>query len=250
MTGSPQVDVVILTWNDGGLLDAAVESALCSVGVDVNVVVVDNGSEPPATVAPHPAVTLLRNRVNRGVAAGRNQGAAAGDAPYVCFLDSDARLTPDCLASLVSAVDGNHPTAMAAPVFTGQAPQASAGRAPSVGRKLARGLGLTTSYRPVPRGGRLPRWEVDFAIGACQLWSRTAFTDVGGFDESFFYGPEDIDACRRLRRSGLRVVQVAGGACHHPPRRRHRRLVTGPGLRHGVALVRYYLRPLWPHPQP
>ena len=46
----PEVDVVILTWNDGPLLDAAVDSALVSQGVDVRVFVVDNGSDPPATV--------------------------------------------------------------------------------------------------------------------------------------------------------------------------------------------------------
>jgi N-acetylglucosaminyl-diphospho-decaprenol L-rhamnosyltransferase len=246
---TPSVDVVILTWNDGALLDAAVASALCSTGVDVGVIVVDNGSDPPATVTKSERVTLLRNPVNRGVAAGRNQGAAGGDAAYLCFLDSDARLAADCLATLLAAVATEPGWGMAAPVFSGQAPQASAGRGPSVARKVARGLGMTASYRPARRPQQF-RWEVDFAIGACQLWRRSAFEEVGGFDEDYFYGPEDIDACRRLRRSGRRVVQVADARCDHPPRRRHRRLATGPGLRHGVALARYYLRPVRPHAQP
>ncbi|MBW3580117.1 MAG: glycosyltransferase [Actinobacteria bacterium] len=246
---NPRVDVVVLTWNDAGLLDAAVESALGSTGVDVGVVVVDNGSDPPATPPGDERVVLLRNPANRGVAAGRNQGAAAAAAPWLCFLDSDARLAPDCLAWLVAAVADDPGRGMAAPVFTGQAPQASAGRGPSVARKLARGLGMTASYRPVRRHHQ-SRWEVDFAIGACQLWRRSAFEEVGGFDEGYFYGPEDIDACRRLRRSGLGVVQVADARCDHPPRRRHRRLATGPGLRHGLALARYYLGPVRPHAQP
>ncbi len=247
---TPPVDVVVLTWNDGDLLDAAVESALRSTGVDVRVVVVDNGSDPPAKVTHDERVTLQRNPDNRGVAAGRNQGAAAGDAAYVCFLDSDARLAPDCLAALVAGVADDPRCAMAGPVFTGQAPQASAGLGPSVARKAARGLGLTASYRPVRRRGGQSRWEVDFAIGACQLWRRSAFDEVGGFDEGYFYGPEDIDACRRLRRSGRGVVQVAAARCDHPPRRRHRRLITGPGLRHGLALARYYAGPVRPSAQP
>lgn len=238
----PRVDVVILTWNDGALLDAAVDSALSSRNVDVDVVVVDNGSELPATVARAELVSLLCNPVNRGVAAGRNQGAATGDAPYLCFLDSDARLDPECLAALVAAVSDDPRSALAAPVFIGQAPQASAGRGPSLSRKVARGLGLTAVYRPVRRRGDRTRWDVDFAIGACQLWRRSAFEELGGFDEGYFYGPEDIDACRRLRRSGLRLVQVADARCDHPPRRRHRRLATRPGMRHGIALVRYYAR--------
>ena len=250
---SPRVDVVVLTWNDGALLDAAVASALGSTGVEVGVVVVDNGSEPPARVPDDERVSLVRNEANLGVAPARNQGAAAGEAPWLCFLDSDARLDPDCLVSLVGTAAADDGVGMAAPVFTGQAPHASAGRAPSPGRKLARGLGLTASYRSARPPSGAGSWDVDFAIGACQLWRRGAFADIGGFDERYFYGPEDIDACRRLRRRGSRVVQVAGAACEHPARRRHRGLATGAGLRHGMALARYYLRPprpLQPRPGP
>lgn len=247
---TPAVDVVILTWNDGELLARAVDSALCSRGVAVRVMVVDNGSDLPAVVSPDTRVSLHRSEVNLGVAAGRNRGAKLADAPYLCFLDSDARLASDCLASLVEAVANDSRTAMAAPVFTNQAPQSSAGRAPSIFRKVARGFGVTANYRSVRRQGHPSQWEVDFAIGACQLWKRPAFKEVGGFDEQYFYGPEDIDACRRLRRTGFRVVQVANARCDHPPRRRHRRLVTGPGLRHGFALARYYLGPSPLHPKP
>ncbi len=243
----PKIDVVILTWNDEpGQLDAAVASALASASVDVRVIVVDNGSDEPAAVAEDERMVLVRNAANRGVAAGRNQGAALGVRSLVCFLDSDARLEPDCLGALAGAVGDDATTAMAAPVFTGQVPEASAGRAPSIGRKVARGFGWTASYRPVPRRSIQSEWDVDFAIGACQLWHRSTFVTMGGFDERFFYGPEDIDACRRIQRCGGRVVQVAQAHCEHPPRRRHRRLFTGPGLRHGLALLRYFLRPLQP----
>ena len=240
----PRVAVVILTWNDGELLDAALASALASTGVDVEVVVVDNGSEPPATVAADPRVRLLRNEANRGVAAARNQGVEATNAPLVLFLDSDARLGPDTLEHLCRPLAASPDVALVAPVFDGQLPQASAGRAPSLGRKVARVLDLTAAYAPAGRRGPGdPAWDVDFAIGACQLVRRTAFDEVGGLDEDFFYGPEDVDFCLRLREAGWRVVQVAGAGCHHPPRRRHRRLLTKAGARHAWAVSRH----LWRH---
>src|SRR6188474_461541 len=93
----PTVDVVILSWNDAELLDVAVASALASKDVAVEVVVVDNGSDV-VPVLPAGRTRLVRNEVNRGVAAGRNQGVAAGSAPFVLLLDSDARLEPDALA--------------------------------------------------------------------------------------------------------------------------------------------------------
>ncbi len=238
---TPRVDVVILTWNDGPLLDAAIASALGSVGVDVSVVVVDNGSEVPAVVADDERVVVLRNSHNRGVAAGRNQGVAVGVAAYVCFLDSDARLAPDCLAALVGAIADDPRAALAAPVFAGQPPEASAGVAPSLALKAARALSLRETYHPVRGEG--PSWDVDFAIGACQLVRREALEAVGGLDESYFYGPEDVDVCLRLRRAGWRVVQVASASCEHPPRRRFRRLLTRRGAQHAWAVGRH----LWRH---
>lgn len=236
------VDVVVLTWNDGPLLEAAVVSALASEGVDVRVIVVDNGSDPPAEVPrDDEKVTLLRNLANRGVAPGRNQGAAAGDSPYILFLDSDARLQPSTLRRLLEPMEAEPGVALAAPVFRGQAPEASAGRAPSLTDKALRVLDLRSVYRPMASDG--PWWDVDFAIGACQLVRRAAFEAAGGFDESYFYGPEDVDLCLRLKEQGARVVQARHAECDHPPRRRNRKLFTRRGLQHGWAVTRH----LWRH---
>lgn len=237
----PQVDVVVLTWNDGELLTAAVDSALASTGVDVRVVVVDNGSDLPPALPADPRITLFANPANVGVAAGRNQGAVVGSSPFICFLDSDARLQPDCLARLVEPLVGDDQVAAAVPVFTSQRPEASAGRAPTAADKVRRVLNRTDRYQPVVTEGRW--WDVDFGIGACQLVRRADFLAVGGFDDSYFYGPEDVDLCLRLRERGHRVVQVRDAACHHPARRRFRGLLTQRGLQHGWAVVRH----LWRH---
>ncbi|HEX3541913.1 MAG TPA: glycosyltransferase family 2 protein [Acidimicrobiales bacterium] len=250
---APRVGVVILTWNDGDLLDAAVRSVLESVDVDAEVVVIDNGSDPPAVVPDDQRVRLIRNPTNRGVAAARNQGAAVLTSRLLLFLDSDARLRPHTLQRLCQAIEGAPDVAVAAPVFAGQLPEASAGRAPGVARKVARLAGVTARYarsRPSsPLRTKLDmvddEWDVDFAIGACQLIRRELFDRVGGLDEGFFYGPEDVDFCLRIKELGWRVLQV-GVACDHPPRRRNRRLLTRRGLRHGWAVIRY----LWRHRQP
>jgi GT2 family glycosyltransferase len=238
----PEVDVVILTWNDGPLLDTAIASALGSQGVDVRVVVVDNGSQPPAEVPPDPRVTLLRNDRNRGVAGGRNQGIGAGSAPMVLLLDSDARLHPGSLAALLGPLRAEARVGLAVPVFTGQAPEASAGAAPTLRTKVARVLNLRDSYAAVRPGGDEPWWDVDFGIGACQLFRRAAYDEVGGIDESFFYGPEDVDFCLRLLRQGWRVVQVAEAPVDHPPRRSHRQMLSRRGMRHAWAVTRFLWR--------
>ncbi len=237
----PKVDVVVLTWNDGELLEAAVGSALRSEGVHVRVIVVDNGSELPPLLPADARITLVTNPANVGVAPGRNQGAAVGESEFVCFLDSDARLHPDTVSSLLAPLLADDTVAMAVPVFTGQRPEDSAGQAPSVVDKVMRVLNLREGYRPVTAGGEW--WDVDFGIGACQLVRRSDFTPAGGFDVSYFYGPEDVDLCLRLRERGRRVVQVRAAGCDHPPRRRFRGLMTQRGLQHAWAVIRH----LWRH---
>lgn len=230
----PEIDVVILTWNDGALLSRAIASVQASLGVETTIVVVDNGSQPPAAV-PF-GVSLIRNEVNRGVAAARNQGARAGTAPMICFLDSDAVLHPPTLRRLADSLTNDSAVSLAAPVFTGQAPQASAGRMPGALRKIGRGLNLTHVYGKVPTVG--DEWDVEFAIGACQLVLRSAYESVGGLDEKYFYGPEDIAFCRELRRQSFRLVQV-NARCDHPPRRRNKRLLTRSGVKHAFAVLRF-----------
>ena len=236
------IDTVVLTWNDGPLLETAVQSALVQDGVVPHVVVIDNASDDQVAVSAADNVTVVRNRENRGVAAGRNQGVDLGNAPFILLLDSDAELSPGCAAALVAALDADPDAGLAAPVFVGQPAEASAGREPSIARKLARGLGLTASYGRTDHDDAAREWPVDFAIGACQLIRRDAWNAVGGLDESFFYGPEDLDFCLRLRDHGFHVIQTAAAACHHPARRRNRSLFARGGLRHARALARHYAR--------
>lgn len=237
------VDVVVLTWNDGPLLARAVDSALAQVGVGIEVTVVDNGSDPPATVVSDPRVRLIRREENLGVGGGRNLGVAAGSASLVCVLDSDARLLPDTLTRLIEPLLADPTIGCSAPVFTGQAPEASAGTAPTLADKARRVLNRTDVYRRTPGQGVGPWWTVDFAIGACQVFRREAFVAVGGIDASAAFGPEDVDFCLRLARAGWRTVQVADAGCDHPPRRAFRGLASARGVRHTTAVLRH----LWRH---
>lgn len=237
----PVVEVVIITWNDGDLLQRSIASALSSEGVDVRLLVVDNGSQPAASVPADPRVSLIRSDENLGVARGRNLGIESGNAAFVCLLDSDAELHPTSLSTLLDVLVSSEDIGLVGPVFDGQAPEESGGVAPTLRRKIARVLGRTASYASARAPGA-DRWEVDFVIGACQLFRRAACEDIGGLEQRWFYGPEDADFCMRMRSAGWRVLQ-ADVPCIHPPRRRNRRLLTRRGLAHARAVAEF----LWRH---
>ena len=245
MTAAPTdaVDVVVLCWNDQDDARRAIASALVSEGVDVRVHVVDNGSEPPFEPGLADArIEVLRSATNLGVGGGRNLGTLHGSAPFVCFLDSDAVLEPGCLRRLVAAVQADPHCGLAAPVFAGQSPEVGAGRAPTMFRKVARGFGLTDRYGRMRPTVPAASWPVEFAIGACQLLRRDAYTEIGGIDAAFAFGPEDVDFCLRLGRAGWTCVQVRDARCHHVARRSSRRLLSRRGGRHLRSLLVHYAR--------
>jgi glycosyltransferase involved in cell wall biosynthesis len=95
------VSVVLPTYQRAHTLRASVESLLAQVGVDFEVLVVDDGStdDTQAILAAlrHPRLRILRVP-HAGVAVARNAGIAASDTPFVAFHDSDDVALPGRLA--------------------------------------------------------------------------------------------------------------------------------------------------------
>jgi glycosyltransferase involved in cell wall biosynthesis len=98
---TPDVSVVLPTYNRAHLLGASLESLLAEEGVALEVVVVDDGStdDTRARVAAvgDPRVRLVV-RPHAGIAAARNAGIAVARGAYVAFHDSDDVALPGRLA--------------------------------------------------------------------------------------------------------------------------------------------------------
>jgi glycosyltransferase involved in cell wall biosynthesis len=106
----PAVSVVVPTRDRLALLSqAALPSALGQAGVDVEVIVVDDGSIEETgrrlqALAEQEGVRVLRHDRPRGVAAARNTGVAAARAEWVAFLDDDDLWSPHKLAAQLESV--------------------------------------------------------------------------------------------------------------------------------------------------
>ncbi|AGB39031.1 glycosyltransferase family 2 protein [Natronococcus occultus] len=90
-----RVSVVIPTYERPGFLEDAVRTALAQTCEDLEVVVVDDGSERDyarETVATFPnRVVCVEHDENRGLSAARNTGIERASGEYVAFLDDDDR---------------------------------------------------------------------------------------------------------------------------------------------------------------
>jgi N-acetylglucosaminyl-diphospho-decaprenol L-rhamnosyltransferase len=220
----PTVDAVIVSYRSSATLRGCVEPLLAMP--QVRTTVVDNASpdDTPALIADLP-VQLIRSPRNGGFSYGCNLGAANGDAPYLLFLNPDARIEQPALDTMLATL-GAHPSAgLVGPriLEPGGELAFSRRRFPRQRSTFAQALFLhrlrplatwtDELVRDVPTYAR--SGEEEWLSGACMLVRRDAFSAIGGFDERFFLYCEDTDICRRLWDGGWSVRFDADAEVHH-----------------------------------
>lgn len=106
---SPSVAVVIPTHNRAALLQRTLASVLAQREVDLEVIIVDDGSDASEARevrrCEQQRVRVVRNDDARGVAAARNLGAGETDATWVAFCDDDDLWTPTKLERQIAAAE-------------------------------------------------------------------------------------------------------------------------------------------------
>lgn len=215
--GAPTATVVIVDWNEPGVTLEAVHSVLDDPLPDVEIVVVDNGSE--RTTAGHPAAALPGVRVirlpeNVGFAAGANAGMAAARGEFVVLLNNDARIVPGALGALLAPLADPAIAAVTALILLdGTEPELVNSSGGEVTRS---GNGRDRDWR-VPlaqlarRSGPVPA----FSGGAVAL-RPSAVVDAGGpFDERLFMYYEDTELSWRVRRRGWEIRFQAEARVRH-----------------------------------
>ena len=230
--GTADIDAVVVSYCSRATLRGCVEPLATMPGVQVTVV--DNAS-PDASldaVAGLP-VAIVRSPRNGGFSYGCNLGAARGHAPFLLFLNPDARIGAAAVGALREALEAHPAAALVGPrlLEEGGAVAWSQRRFPRRRSTFAQALFL---HRLRPRaawtdelirdpGAYESSATPDWISGACMLVRRDAFEAIGGFDEGFFLYCEDTDLCRRLRDAGHSVryepaaeARHVGGASSEP----------------------------------
>jgi glycosyltransferase involved in cell wall biosynthesis len=103
----PRVSVIIPTYNRAGFIGEAIQSVLDQTCTDWELIVVDDGStdETAQVVAQFGERVTYVYQDNAGVSAARNAGLATARGELVSFLDSDDRMLPHNLETLVVLLD-------------------------------------------------------------------------------------------------------------------------------------------------
>jgi len=110
----PRVSIVIPCYNAHAFLARAVESARAQTFTDREILVVDDGSTAPETIAlldTLPDDVQVIRQENRGLAGARNTGFTEARGEYILPLDADDWIDPPFLAKAVARLDAHGPDA-------------------------------------------------------------------------------------------------------------------------------------------
>lgn len=104
---TPDVTVVIPCYNGGATIEAAIESLRKQTYPLAEIIVVDDGSTDPQTIAILDALDDIRliRQHNAGLARARNVGFRAARTPFILPLDADDWLAPNAIARLRAQLD-------------------------------------------------------------------------------------------------------------------------------------------------
>jgi GT2 family glycosyltransferase len=211
---SDALTIVIPTYNHCDLLGECLESLQDQSGAAIKVLVVDDGSQENVSgyVREHfVGVEVLVQPTNGGFAKAVNAGLRAVTTPYVMLLNNDMTLEPDCIETMMVAMNKHHWDMVAPLVVWKDEPD----------KVYSAGDFVRTNGRPESYGFREPRTlvkapEIVFAVSAgAAIYRRELFDTVGLLDEKFVAYFEDVDWCFRARLMGHTVGVTTDAVARH-----------------------------------
>lgn len=204
---SPLVSIVILNWNKSDLtLNCIREVHKHTQGVQFEIIVVDNGSNPQDfenLTRSNLKFQIIRLNTNRFYGEGNNIGVEHAKGSLIFFLNNDAFVTSNCIQMLVETLQGDESFGAVGPkmIYPDGTLQEAGAMITNDGQPQQ--LGKYDS----PNNPKFDcSYEVDYVSAAALLIHKKHFELVNGFDmqwEPAYF--EDVDLCLKVKSIGKKI---------------------------------------------
>lgn len=181
----------------------AVEAIRANTSGDYEIVLSEDGSEEHGEYAKRARLSYVTGE-HGGFAVACNRGAEVARGDVLVFLNNDTVVQKGWLEALLAPLgNGYHVTAPLLLYPGGILQHCGMVVGWALGQIKPRLLyeGYPWSFPPAHK-----RREFSVLTGACLAIQRDVWEDVGGFDEAYINGLEDVDMCLRLRQKGYRLL--------------------------------------------
>ena len=203
-TERPELSVGICAYNRTAAVIRCILSLRHLALHTVEVLVIDDASEPPLEPAIRAAIppdfpwplTIIRNARNQGYIPNRNLLPTLAKAPYLLMLDDDAYLRPDHgIGRALEVLESDPAVAVVA-----------------LGQTDPAGELLWAPMQPAP----VPRdCYVRVFYGYGHLFRPALFAEVGPYRTIFEYYREEVEFSKRLMCAGKNIVYLVGARVVH-----------------------------------
>lgn len=199
---NPNISIVVLAHNRLDMTKSCLES-IKNFTKSYELIFVDNASTdgtPEWVKKEFPEAKLIINNKNLGVAKARNQGVKESKEDFIVLIDNDCIVDNGWIEDLLDGINNG------ASISGIEAWNLGSDNCP---------CGKCISYTN----------NFGYLGGACCLFKRSVFEEIGLFDEGFspaYY--EDVDICIRAKKKGLKLSWVNTSKIVH---REHATLING-----------------------
>jgi len=221
-----ELSIIIVTYNSSNYIIDCVKSIYKNIANAFELIVIDNNSTDNTEreireISSQYDVIFHKNSTNVGFSKACNYGAKISKGNYFLFCNPDTIIENDIFSILSRYLDGN--IGCVSPLikdwtgnetaFAFNFPHNPLMLLHAYFRKILNKLDsriLQINFR-----NQANVIFCDWVLGACMLFKREHFLEVGGFNENYFMYFEDIDICQKLKSKGLKIATVRDAKVSH-----------------------------------
>jgi GT2 family glycosyltransferase len=185
-------------------------AVICKNTRNCEIIVIDNGSEPPfkTPFTGFTEISIIRNEKNEGFPVAVNQGIKAARGDIIILLNNDCFVTPGWDEKLVRALNDFSIVGPVTNYCRGMQ------RVQAAVYEDMDGLNRIAADWAENYGDEIQ--EVNFLIGFCMAFRKSLVDEIGYFDESLWpCSGEEVDFCYRAKEAGHMIGIVKGCYVHH-----------------------------------
>lgn len=217
----PPVYVVVLNWNNYEDTKICIESLQKATYPDLQVIVVDNGSVDGSGKQlqdEFPNLSFIFNNENLGFARGCNVGIRAAlkkpDCAYVLLLNNDAVVSSQFLEKAIDTAEADKRIGLiGGKILTSPESKQIAYAGGHV--DYLRAGSISRGSLMVDKGQYDTPQETGFILGALMLIKREVLERCGLLPEEYFFGIEDLDYSKNVKRAGYKLYYVPEFVAYH-----------------------------------
>ena len=194
MENKPKISVVIPCWNQAQYLPDAIESVLKQTYKPNEIIVINDGSPDETRYVAKSYDVEYIETTNRGLASARNTGIMNMTGDWFFPLDSDDKMTPNCLERISQIIEQNPDVDIIAPSFK------CFGKYDS--EVILMSEPKLEDFKPLDFKTPVNR------IGYFSAIKKEALLEIGGYSSRMTWGWEDYHLTINLLSIGKKIITI------------------------------------------